>query len=121
MDSPEHRHFARIGFRHGARFSVAGHTEACEILDLSLKGALLQLQDGAAITSGASCSLELVLDDGEAVVRMDGHVAHCSAGRIGLACTAIDLDSITHLRRLIELNQGDATLLERELAALLPH
>jgi len=30
----------------------------------------------------------------------------------------IDLDSISHLRRLVELNLGDEALLERELAAL---
>jgi len=30
----------------------------------------------------------------------------------------IDVDSMTHLRRLIELNLGDPTLLERELKAL---
>ena len=38
-----------------------------------------------------------------------------------LACAArsIDLDSITHLRRLVELNSGDAAMLERELHTLI--
>ncbi|MCG8610315.1 MAG: hypothetical protein MI864_07240, partial [Pseudomonadales bacterium] len=31
----------------------------------------------------------------------------------------IDLDSITHLKRLIELNVGDPSLIERELSALI--
>ena len=31
---------------------------------------------------------------------------------------SIDLDSITHLRRLVELNLGDEKLLERELSHL---
>jgi hypothetical protein len=35
-----------------------------------------------------------------------------------LLCESIDLDSITHLRRLVELNAGDPALLERELTAL---
>ena len=39
---------------------------------------------------------------------------------LGLFCHHIDIDSITHLRRLIELNLGDETLLQRELAELLP-
>jgi hypothetical protein len=34
-------------------------------------------------------------------------------------CKEIDLDSISHLRRLIELNLGDQEELERELGALL--
>ncbi|MCK6410655.1 MAG: PilZ domain-containing protein, partial [Thauera sp.] len=61
---------------------------------------------------------ELELDDGEHRVSMGGLVAHCEPGLIGLACRAIDLDSVTVLRRLIELNLGDPTLLERDLHAL---
>lgn len=37
---------------------------------------------------------------------------------LGLRCRNIDLDSITHLRRLLELQLGDATLLQRELGQL---
>ena len=37
---------------------------------------------------------------------------------LGFVCRHIDLDSISHLRRLVELNLGDESLLERELAAL---
>ena len=37
---------------------------------------------------------------------------------IGFVCRHIDVDSISHLRRLVELNLGDEALLERELAAL---
>ena len=37
---------------------------------------------------------------------------------LGLRCVDIDLDSITHLRRLVELNLGETELLERELSAL---
>jgi hypothetical protein len=37
---------------------------------------------------------------------------------LGFVCQYIDLDSISHLRRLVELNLGDGSLLERELAAL---
>jgi hypothetical protein len=36
-----------------------------------------------------------------------------------LRCENIDIDSITHLRRLVDLNAGDASLLDREFSALL--
>jgi hypothetical protein len=39
-------------------------------------------------------------------------------GQLSLSCTEIDLDSITHLRRLLELNLGDPDLIERELSDL---
>ena len=38
---------------------------------------------------------------------------------IGFHCQLIDLDSITHLKRLVELNLADEGLLHRELSALL--
>jgi len=41
-------------------------------------------------------------------------VVHHLAGYYGLACREIDLDSVTHLRRLVALNLGDETLAERE-------
>jgi hypothetical protein len=49
---------------------------------------------------------------------MEGIVAHHHDAVLGVRCKAIDLDSITHLRRLVELNRGDAEDLQRELSAL---
>jgi hypothetical protein len=49
---------------------------------------------------------------------MDTAVAHIEGTRVGLRCLHIDLDSITELRRLVELNLGDAAQLDRELHAL---
>jgi hypothetical protein len=38
--------------------------------------------------------------------------------RIGLYIEQLDLDSASHLQRLMELNLGDSDTLERELAEL---
>ena len=113
----QRRHFSRIAFNGEASFSWIDRQLACEVLDVSLKGALVTLQ-GARVAEGTPCMLELRLAD-DAVVRMEGHVAHAEGTNIGIACEDIDLDSITHLRRLIELNLSDPALLERELAALI--
>ena len=120
MHTPDQRHFARIQFHHGAQLLLEGRRTGCEVLDLSLKGALLRPEQALAVATGAVCTLELVLDDGDSVVRMEGSVAHAEADRLGLVWSSIDIDSITHLRRLIELNLGDESLLQRELAELLP-
>jgi hypothetical protein len=37
---------------------------------------------------------------------------------VGLEITSMDLDSATNLRRLVELNLADPSLLERELSQL---
>jgi hypothetical protein len=61
----------------------------------------------------------LSLDLAVAYHLMWATVSHVDGRHIGLRCSSIDLDSITHLRRLVELNAGDPALLERELTALL--
>jgi len=49
---------------------------------------------------------------------METEVAHVEGRHVGLRCTHIDLDSMTHLRQLVERNADDPALLERELALL---
>ena len=46
-------------------------------------------------------------------------VAHIDDKTIGFTCENIDLESISHLKRLVELNLGDKALLHRELASLI--
>ena len=41
------------------------------------------------------------------------------AHKLGFECTRIDQQSISHLRRVVELNLGDEALLQRELKALI--
>jgi len=48
-------------------------------------------------------------------IQMEVHVAHSHDTFIGFECEHIDLDSMIHLRRVLELNLGDPMLLEREL------
>jgi hypothetical protein len=49
---------------------------------------------------------------------MRGKISHVEADHLGIESTGIDIESITHLRRLMELNLGDSSILDRELAAL---
>ena len=49
---------------------------------------------------------------------MDVTVAHLNGTCVGVRCDKIDIDSASHLRRLLELNLGDADLLSRELTEL---
>ena len=115
----EQRRFARIAFAAPASLSLATQVCACDVLDLSFKGALLRLHGSGRIGSGEACSLDLPLGELEERIRMAGRVAHVEGERIGIACHSIDVDSLTHLRRLIELNSLDPALFERDLAALI--
>jgi len=112
------RQFSRVHFESEARLYLPSGEFAVEVLDLSLKGALLRPESAAFIAVGSKCTLKIRLDDQGTMIRMECTVVHCEAGLYGLSCREIDLDSITHLRRLVALNLGDESLLERELGLL---
>ena len=121
--SDDRRHHSRITFHTTAHLLFGDRRVEVKVLDLSLKGALIQLPDAGLLddaVAGLICQLNVGLDDAESdQIKMEAKVAHAHGSRIGLLCRNIDLDSVTHLRRLVELNLGDPGLLERELSALI--
>lgn len=119
--SKERRHFSRISFDTVAYLITVDARLAVKVLDLSLKGALLELPESCQIEAGGPCLLSLDLNPGSTEpqrIAMAAEIAHVHGRRVGLLCRSIDLESITHLRRLMEVNLGDATLLDRDLKAL---
>jgi len=114
----DRRQFWRAAFRSTIELVDRRGTTPAELIDISLKGALVKvpLQWPGAV--GEGCHLKLKLAEGAAIV-MQAAVAHVENRRVGLFCESMDIDSITHLRRLVELNAGDPRLLDRELAALI--
>lgn len=119
----QRRRFSRVLFNAAATIHVGAGEHACTIHDLSFRGALLHLDDApvaadAGVAAGAPCCLELRLGDDNDLIRMEAVVAHVAGERLGIRCNAIDLDSISHLRRLVELNVGDEAVLQRDFAAL---
>jgi len=112
------RQFSRILFRSEARLAVAGTEVPVQLADLSLKGALIHPGADLFVEIGSPCVLTIRLGEPAATIRLEATVVHREGGHLGLACREIDLDSMTHLRRLVELNLGDEQLLNRELSAL---
>ena len=112
------RQFSRIQFQAKAHLFLPDGELDVELLDLSLKGALIRPKGEHFIKVGSICTLKIRLDDLETVIRMESTVVHHQGTLYGLACREMDIDSVTHLRRLVALNLGDETLLERELALL---
>jgi hypothetical protein len=113
----ERRRFSRIVFHRPGELEAGRERASCEVLDISLKGALVEAPRLTA-PEGQACVLAIQLDAADATIRMDGEIAHREGPLVGVRCTGIDLDSIAHLRRLVELNLGDEAVLQRELSAL---
>ncbi len=116
--SDERRRFSRVTFHRPADLDVRIAQGTCEVLDVSMKGALVEVPHGFPAHVGQRCTLTIHLDAGDAVIAMEGEIVHREGIQTGIRCVEIDLDSISHLRRLVELNVGDEEVLHRELSAL---
>jgi hypothetical protein len=117
MDS-ERRNFWRAAFHSPVRLTTHEGQAPARLLDISLKGALLETDNGWHGKPGTECQLSLELAP-DTVITMWATAMHVEERHVGLRCDNIDLDSITHLRRLVELNSGDPAILERELGSLI--
>ena len=115
--SKERRLFQRLPFQAQAQLVFAAQVQNVQVLDISLKGALVQPLEPLVLPKQAPCQLILELAPG-CHIAMSADVAHCQEQLLGLYCTGIDLDSITHLRRLLELHTGDSSMVEREFGLL---
>ncbi|MGZ5052010.1 MAG: PilZ domain-containing protein [Methylobacter sp.] len=116
-ENTENRHFHRILYAAKATLSSQETSWDCEIIDLSLKGCLLNFDTPWANDLEAQYELTLELSE-DVHIKMQLAPTHVIGNKVGFKCEHIDIDSISELRRLVELNLGDSKLLERDLLAL---
>jgi len=105
--SQERRRFQRVAFDAPAHLTTPLARLQVEVIDVSFKGALVRRLEPAEVRVGMFTQLSINLADMDTHIAMTAEVAHLDGTQIGLLCRSIDLDSMTHLRRLIELMLPD--------------
>lgn len=117
---PDSRRFTRLPVTLPARLTVGSAIWTGQVLDLSLKGALFKCDPGAnaGVPTDPDAHLSMSLNDGEVILSMLTRLVHRDHEHLGVEILEIDIDSVSHLRRMIELNLGSEDLLQRELAHL---
>lgn len=115
----EKRQFSRIAFDSPVTLSQEGKSWESKLIDISLKGALISRPENWDEAANDSYQLAINLDGSDVEIDMDVKITHSEEERIGFHCEQIDLDSVSKLRRLVELNIGDEDLLEREISNML--
>ena len=115
------RQFTRILFSIKAEIIIEEKTYPVSIHDISLNGALVTVIESSQSLQGKLGTLHFLLSDKESEVIMNIAIVHEAENETGLQCNAIDIDSVTHLRRLVELNLGDTEQLNKELTQLEKH
>lgn len=116
------RRFHRIVFSTPVSLKIDDEVYSSELIDLSLKGALIKnindLKNSDNLEMNGVCNLSFKLEDSEAHIEMLGTIAHIESDSIGIKLDKIDIDSVSHLKRLIALNIGEESLLHRDLENL---
>jgi len=113
------RQFTRILFSIDAQLEVEDQSFQVNIHDISLNGALVSAPENSSALKNKLGTLSFTLAGSEAVVAMHIAVVHTDPDEVGLQCNAIDIESVSHLRRLVELNLGDDSQLNKELSQLI--
>jgi hypothetical protein len=116
----ERRRFHRIRLERAVQVTAQGAELDCELLDISLNGALVQPRSVWQPPLGTAVQLLILLgEDPSWCIRCVGEVAHLEPEAIGIHLRGMDITSSENLRRLVEVNLGDPALLQRELGAML--
>ncbi|MBB1517961.1 PilZ domain-containing protein [Aquipseudomonas guryensis] len=113
----ERRRFQRIAFDAATELAQGERRWSVELHDLSLKGLLVKRPRDWNGDPDQPFNATITLDS-DTRLHLEVVLTRTRDDLLGFVCRHIDLESISHLRRLVELNLGDESLLERELAAL---
>ena len=114
----EKRRFSRIPFDANVLLTQHGTEWRSKLLDISLKGVLIETPSNWDAAIGEHFYLDVIFADSGSLINCNIAVAHENDNHVGFQITQIDVESVSHLRRLVELNLGNPDLLNRELTAL---
>lgn len=118
MTAENRRKFTRIVFSAPCELRQGQRQWQCGLLDISLKGVLIECPQAFDADLSQSVLLVVSLPGMASSIMLDGMIKHADDKQVGIKINMIDIDSASNLRRLIELNVGDDSLLKRELEAL---
>lgn len=118
MDVTEQRHFQRVPFATGSTIEFGGERHEAEVVDICLKGALLKLSGPTSHQRGETCTVIIALGGTDAVIQFEAEAAHLRDQFLGVKLLKIDIDSMIHLRSIVELNTADPDQVRKELSFL---
>lgn len=119
QEETERRRFTRISFDANTELIQGDKRWSVQLMDISLHGVLLKEPGDLQANMGEEFMVVVHLAGHEIELHLPVHLVRIHPPYLGMECKAMELESISHLRRLVELNLGDPELLDRELEQLL--
>jgi hypothetical protein len=114
-----HRRFRRFPFAAEVTLSAGHDVWSAELLEIALKGAMVGTEAPLPLDIGSRCSLCITLPGTSIALDFQAELKHCEENHYGFMFISEDLGTLTHLRKLVELNTGDAEATRNELSAWL--
>ena len=113
------RRFTRVGCSYKALVSI-DNVLAIEvnILNISLNGAFLELKNDFVLQEGDKWPLTFELPGSDVNLKFDTEVVHARMNRVGVKFTHVDIDTMIHLRSLLEARSANPQQIANELAFL---
>ncbi len=112
----EKRKFHRIPFQCQSQVRCGDKTSIAELMDISMKGALMLVRDMPDWEMGRIYYLDIKLVNSDIHLQFEARLAHQEGDHYGFVFQSEDLDTFAHLRRLLELNLGDSEIVDHELS-----
>jgi len=112
----EQRNYRRINFKTEADISINNNIFRCDLVDLALQGALFRSARELPLPLGSQVPLSIYLPETSVRMEFIGELIHQRGNFYGFIFISEDAESMGHLRRLLELNFGDAEQAEGEFS-----
>ncbi|GAB2637326.1 PilZ domain-containing protein [Vibrio panuliri] len=114
----ERRRFSRIVYQAIAVVSQGENQVEASVKDLSLHGLLLSSSQSNQLDLTQPIEVKFQLPESDISIELKGRIISEEQGLTRVIIEHIDIDSISHIKRIIELNVGDDQLLHREIEQL---
>ncbi len=111
----EKRYFSRISFKAHSQIEFNDEVYEGGLLDLSLRGALINFKDQIPMKMNNSCTIMIHLHSTDIKLLFEAELVHIHENNLGFKFVSEDIGSMTHLRNLLSLNIGDYDKITNEL------
>ncbi|MFA0112988.1 PilZ domain-containing protein [Vibrio sp. 10N.261.46.E11] len=114
----ERRQFSRVVYQTPTDISQGNVNVSGSVQDLSLHGLLIQCDKLQQLRTDIPVQASFKLENSDINIQLEATIVSTINTSMRLRIEHLDIDSISHLKRLVELNVGDDKLLYREIEHL---
>jgi hypothetical protein len=114
----ERRQFSRVVYQTPTDISQGNVNVSGSVQDLSLHGLLIQCDKLQQLRTDIPVQVSFKLENSDINIQLEATIVSTINTSMRLRIEHLDIDSISHLKRLVELNVGDDELLYREIEHL---